>query len=337
MPIVSVVMSVYNAAINLSESISSILEQRYDNFEFIIINDGSIDDSLRIIHSYMRLDDRIVLISRENYGLPFSLNEGIKKSRGKYIARMDADDVSLPDRLGSQLAFMESTDVDICGGHVAAMSGSRRKRIMKYPLTDEEIKYTLIGKTAFAHPSVMIKREIFESVRYEDYKTAQDYRLWCDMATKGFKMANLDKVLLHYRIHSGQVTVTNRLKQKKYTLHISRFYVANSQYRDMSSILSYYNGEDVKTLSQYCKIFKEVVDVGTISNVEHHHIVELCRSIFRGVTPMSLIVGIAYFCATKNLHKDVKGELYVFIQACLHLSFDSSLYGWILTKIRLIK
>ena len=334
MPIVSVVMSVYNAAINLSESISSILEQEYDNFEFIIINDGSVDNSLRIIHGYMRLDARIVLINRENCGLPFSLNEGIKKSRGKYIARMDADDVSLPGRLECQTAFMESTGVDICGGHITTISNGRRKGIVKYPLTDEEIKYTLIGKTAFAHPSVMIKKAVFDSVQYENYQTAQDYRLWCQMATKGFKMANIDKVLLQYRYHSGQVTATNRLKQKKNTFLISKCYISNSRYSDMISILDYYNGKHDKSLLSYHSMFRKIVDAGIRDNIADYHIVELCRSFFRNVSPMSIIVGIAYFCATKDLHKDVKGEIYVFIQACLFLSFDSDFYGWMLNKIK---
>ena len=94
-PLVSVVMSVYNSEKYLKEAIESILNQTYTNFEFIIVNDGSTDSSLDIIQEYMKKDERIVLISRDNKGLPYSLNEGIEKAKGKYIARMDADDISL--------------------------------------------------------------------------------------------------------------------------------------------------------------------------------------------------------------------------------------------------
>ena len=113
-PKISVVMSVYNGQDYLDEAIQSILKQTYKDFEFIIINDGSIDKSLEIIEKYKQQDERIVLISRENKGLIASLNEGIEKARGKYIARMDADDISLPNRFEEQLKIMEN-DKEIVG------------------------------------------------------------------------------------------------------------------------------------------------------------------------------------------------------------------------------
>ena len=113
-PLVSVVLSVYNAEKHIVEAIESILTQSYKNFEFIIIDDGSTDGSLEIIKSYD--DERIILISRENKGLIASLNEGIEQAKGKYIARMDADDISLSSRFEEQVTFMEMhEEVGICG------------------------------------------------------------------------------------------------------------------------------------------------------------------------------------------------------------------------------
>jgi len=113
---VSIVMSVYNAQKYLDEAIESILNQTYSNFEFIIINDGSTDKSLEIIENYAKKDSRIIVINRENKGLIYSLNEGIRKANGKYIARMDADDISLPQRLEKQVEFMEKNkNIGICG------------------------------------------------------------------------------------------------------------------------------------------------------------------------------------------------------------------------------
>ena len=106
-PIISVVMPVYNNEKYLDDSIRSILNQTYNNFEFIIINDGSTDGSFTIINSYLRKDDRIILINKENTGISQSLNEGIKISKGKYIARMDGDDISAPNRLFEQLNLMD--------------------------------------------------------------------------------------------------------------------------------------------------------------------------------------------------------------------------------------
>ena len=326
-------MPVYNPGKYLYSAIASILTQSHENLELVIVDDGSNTETKNVLATFK--DHRIKLITNKfNLGLIKSLNKGIANCSGTYVARMDADDVSLSDRLECQVAFMLSTDVDICGGYILNLSGGKQKGVVKYPLTDEEIKYTLIGKSAFAHPSVMIKRSVFDSVLYENYKSAEDYRLWCRMAVRGFKMANIDKVLLHYRLHSGQVTVENRLEQKKNTFLISRDYIANNRYRDMVSIHSYYNGEYMETLPQYYKIFKDIVDIGIYDNIAEHHIIELCRSIFRGISPMNLAVGTAYLCATRNLSKDIKGELFVFAQACFFLNYDSVVYGNILKKLK---
>ena len=139
-PLISVVMSVFNTEMYLNKSIESILKQSYKNFEFIIIDDGSTDSSLSIILNYMKKDKRMVLISRENKGLPYSLNEGIDKSIGKYIARMDADDISLSTRLAEQIEFMEkNNEIGIVGTWIEIFGNNISNKISKHPKYHNEL------------------------------------------------------------------------------------------------------------------------------------------------------------------------------------------------------
>jgi glycosyltransferase involved in cell wall biosynthesis len=199
-------MSVYNAEKYLSEAIESILEQTYENFEFIIINDGSVDKSLDIIKNYMNKDNRIILISRENRGLPYSLNEGIRLSKGKYIARMDADDISLPKRLELQIKFMEKNiDVGVCGTAVLNLTTGARWILSS---TDKRLRSELLFSTIFAHPTVMIRKVLILNNQLfynETFLQSQDFELWIRMA-EYTKFANLKTPLLRYRILEDSIT-----------------------------------------------------------------------------------------------------------------------------------
>lgn len=199
-PFVSVVMPVFNAEKYLISSIESILNQTYLNFEFIIINDGSTDNSLEIIKQYKAKDDRIVIVSRENKGLSFSLNEGILLSKGKYIARMDADDISLENRLQKQVGFMENNlDIGVCGSWIKIFEDEIDGHIWKLPYSDDECKVVLFVGCCFAHPTVMIRKNILDTygVQYKKH-LAEDYGMWVCLS-KITKFANMQEVLLLYR------------------------------------------------------------------------------------------------------------------------------------------
>lgn len=208
-PAISVVMSVYNSEKYIAEAIESILGQTFADFEFIIINDGSTDESLNIIKKYMKKDERIVLISRENKGLPCSLNEGISLAKAKYIARMDADDLSLPNRFEEQFEFMElNDDIGICGTWAESFGEGVKPKLMKYPKYHEELEVVLLFAVCFAHPTVMIRKQILDhnDLKYnEDYSNSQDYELW-EKLSHVTKMANLQKPLLRYRVSSYSIT-----------------------------------------------------------------------------------------------------------------------------------
>ncbi len=207
--LISVVMSVYNSEKYLSESIESVLNQTCANFEFIIINDGSTDSSLHIIQNYMQDDERIVLVNQENKGLPFSLNEGIEKAKGKYIARMDADDISLPTRFEEQIKFMEKNlEIGICGTWAEVFGEKKKSRILKHPITHDEMKAKLLYTVCFAHPTVFMRKRVLDEnkLRYNlDYLNAQDYELWSKISEVTV-MGNIPKVLLRYRLNENSIT-----------------------------------------------------------------------------------------------------------------------------------
>lgn len=208
-PFVSVVMSVYNGEKYLDESIESILNQSYAYFEFIIIDDGSTDKSLSIIKRYKEHDDRIILISRENRGLIASLNEGIYRAKGKYIARMDADDVSFSNRFEKQVAFMEhNPDIGVCGTAVIGFDESEKNRPWILSSNDKTLRTELLFSSSLAHPSVMMRRELIMKYNLfydEDFKHAEDFELWTRMIDFT-KLANLQVPLLKYRVLENSIT-----------------------------------------------------------------------------------------------------------------------------------
>ena len=203
---VSVLMPVYKGEAHLKEAINSILNQSFTNFEFVILNDASPDNSEKIILSYN--DPRIVYRKHEqNKGLIGALNSGLEICKGKYIARMDQDDIADLNRLQLQYDFMEKNPDYILLGTQSAIIDSNDK--LQNPTTDKEIRAKLVYTTAFVHPTVMLRKSMLDenNLRYnEQYKHAEDYGFWIDLAAYG-KMANLPEIGLYYRKHEGQYTV----------------------------------------------------------------------------------------------------------------------------------
>src|SRR6185436_14540438 len=212
-PQVSVLMSVYNGEKYLKEAMESILNQSFSDFEFLIFNDCSTDTSREIILSFN--DPRIVFMDNENnIGLTKSLNKGISLAKGKYIARMDADDVSHARRLSEQVNYMEkNSDVAVCGSWVQFLNESE---IVELPTEKNEIKVRLFCNSCLAHPSVMIRKSFLEkyALTYnEQLKYAQDYELWVKCSHYG-TIENIPKPLLFYRRHAEQVSTHRKSQQE---------------------------------------------------------------------------------------------------------------------------
>lgn len=212
----SVIMSVYNSEDFLYEAIKSILSQSYEQFEFIIINDGSTDLSEDIILKFN--DSRIKYIkNNKNEGLIYSLNKGIKLSRGTYIVRMDSDDIAEKNRFEIQLNFLKKyKEIDILGtAYTRFGEGVKRKKIIM-PVTEEYLKANILFASPICHPSVFIKKEILDKHRYDlEYKGMEDYKLWIDLLLEKKKIINIKNSLLNYRILKSSVTQTENLKYKE--------------------------------------------------------------------------------------------------------------------------
>lgn len=223
-PLISVALPVYNAEKYLAEAIDSILAQTFTDFELIIIDDGSSDKSLEIIKKYQLRDSRIITVARENQKLVATLNEIIDLARGKWLARMDQDDIALPSRFERQLEWLEKTDADICGGWIRLFGGDSNQ-VVKHGQTAEAIKMELLFGTPFAHPTVMMKTEKVKSLRYDKaWEKCEDYDLWERAARAGWIMTNVPELLLHYRQHDSQISNEASSKQQELTQKIRRRY-----------------------------------------------------------------------------------------------------------------
>lgn len=192
----------------VKEAISSILHQTFSNFELIIVNDGSTDSTLDLIKSFS--DERIKIIDQENHGLAYSLNKGIEHSQGKYIARIDADDICLANRLEIQYDCMEKyPEVDVLGGAVNYINEKGDYLGRSFPVTNSRvIKYFIENKgNVVAHPTVMVRKQAFTNygLYYADLKFKQDYHLWCKFLRKGAIIKNIPNVLINYRISENSI------------------------------------------------------------------------------------------------------------------------------------
>lgn len=219
MPDVSVLMSVFNGERYLRQAVDSILNQTFTNFEFIIVDDGSADSTWDNLSEYASHDRRIVLIRNEkNIGLTKSLNKGMRIAQGKYIARQDADDISLADRLERQAEFLDNhTDVVIVGSDCYTMDeNGNHTGTYLYPKSDTEIRWLMLFQCNFAHPSVMLRADVLaqNGLRYDNKAVhAQDYELWSRLLSYG-KGRNLSPPLVKLRIHADRISQTKASQQK---------------------------------------------------------------------------------------------------------------------------
>jgi len=217
-------MPVHNGENYLKEAIDSILAQTFNDFEFLIIDDGSNDRSCHIIESYD--DPRIVLvINKENRGTVHVLNQGITLAKGRYIVRMDADDISLPTRLERQVSFMDNhPDIGISGTGMRLIKKGKLKNVRTQPTNDQELKIQLLFSTCFFHPTVIMRTPLAKAHPYPDNLIyTQDYNFWTRLVS-ATRFANLDEILLYFREHENQTS------SRKADLQISNARIIRTAY-----------------------------------------------------------------------------------------------------------
>ncbi|MFM5209708.1 MULTISPECIES: glycosyltransferase family 2 protein [Aeromonas] len=214
-PLLSVLMPVYNCAEYIEEALASIQAQTFTDFEVLVIDDGCSDETPAIVRRIACHDQRIKIISRENRGIVDSLNEGVALAQGRWLARMDGDDICEPHRFSCQLAFLNAhPEVDIVGSWVQLFGA--RSEVWHHRREDTFIKFMLLFRSSgFSHSSIMGKIEFFQNFAYDKkYEDVEDTELWSRMALcSGVKFANIPEVLVHYRVHDAQVSKIKRTRQ----------------------------------------------------------------------------------------------------------------------------
>lgn len=211
-------MSVLNGERYLAEAVDSILNQSFRDFEFVIIDDGSADGSGKMLDAYQKRDSRVRVYHQENRGLVECLNRGCSLAQGKYIVRMDADDIAFPDRLHRQVGFMEEhPEVGLLGGAIEYIDADGRVfGTARHPVGDDAIRCALQeAEGSFCHPATVMRKAVYMSTGgYRKlFLDAEDYDLWLRMSQCS-QLANLEAVVLKYRIHSEQVSQRKLVQQR---------------------------------------------------------------------------------------------------------------------------
>ena len=212
-------MPVRNGARYLKQALESVLGQTFNDFEFLIINDGSTDETEEIAKGYANKDDRVKVINNEkNLGLQKTLNKGVELSQGEYIARIDCDDIWLDKKkLQKQVSALDSnSDIGVIGtGFVSIDENEKELFRVKFPSNDEKIRNNILTCNQLAHPSVVIRKKALDELgKYSEkkkYQHIEDYELWLRIGKK-YKFANLDEYCLGYRIDSNGISLNNQFK-----------------------------------------------------------------------------------------------------------------------------
>lgn len=223
-PLISVILPVYNGEEHLTECIESVLSQTFNDFEFIIVDDASTDNTLKILQKFASIDSRIKIFQHKvNQKQTAAANTACQNASGKYIARMDADDIALPHRFKEQVEFMEKNpDIGMIGSwvHIIDNNGNIYE-IIKTNTSQGSLGWSLIFDVSFISSSVMMRKDIIEQVGFYQTRQAEDYDLWSRVSTIA-NIANLPLVLQQRRVWDGQVSHTVTRETHNCTLQIMK-------------------------------------------------------------------------------------------------------------------
>jgi glycosyltransferase involved in cell wall biosynthesis len=219
-PKLSVLMTVYNGMPYLPEAVESILSQDFADFECIIVDDGSTDETSRYLKQIQ--DPRVLILSQENGGTAAAANFGLAQCRGEYLARMDADDITLPTRFGKQVRFLDKNpEIGLLGTQLACMGECRIGKNLNLPCSNQAIRQSLLkGKHALCHPTLMMRTQLLREIGgYWKLRLIDDWDMMLRM-TEVTQAHNLDEVLHHYRVHRGSLN-GSRMKEMRFAYDYS--------------------------------------------------------------------------------------------------------------------
>jgi glycosyltransferase involved in cell wall biosynthesis len=226
-PLVSVIMPAFNAEKYIAEAMHSILNQTYTNIELIVFDDGSSDQTRHVINQL--LDDRIIkVLSDQNRGVVYARNAMIDLAKGKYIALMDADDISDPSRIEKQVNSLEAGECDLCGSaHWSLNEDLNVRKKSKDKFSDADLRALLAVYCSLCNSTVTARAEMFKRFKYDtSILTSEDYYLWVQMAAAGYRFMNLKERLVTYRLYSAQTSSVHLEKFKLSTIEVQKRYLS---------------------------------------------------------------------------------------------------------------
>ena len=285
-PLVTVLMPVYNGEKYLQPAIESILNQTFKDFEFLIINDGSTDNSENIILSFK--DARIRYVKNEkNRQLIHTLNKGLQLSKGTFIARMDADDISLPQRLEKQIEILQNNkDIGVCGSWVKTI-GINGGQIFKYPIQQEAIEKILFFCCEMCHPVSIFRKSLIDQygIKYRpDYYFIEDWKFWLELG-KVTHFYNIPEVLFHYRMHETNITKTGlkqliagTLKVRKENFNNIDLKIPNDLMIHFNNAMEYQLEEKLETIWELEKLLNKIIT--TYSNLCDAYVLEKLQKVW---------------------------------------------------------
>ena len=308
-PEISLIMSVYNGEDYLAEAIDSVINQTFKDWELIIINDCSTDTTSEILEKYASLDERIKVYTNEvNLRLPSSLNKAMTYAQGKYIARMDADDICLPERLEKQFEFMEENES-------VALSSCRFMTLKNGVISSggcggkndsESVKALLLVTNPILHPGIIAKADVIKNLGYDkNFTCTEDMELWTRFVLAGYKVEIMSEYLMLYRLHDKQITETTLEKQHREVVAIQRQYCAKllEAMNDKQEAF-YISGiyfRDNKDINEFCAFYKwlkkvnnrtKAIDKEALNYAMFEILAEYKR---RGISKTDLIKGMLSF------------------------------------------
>lgn len=252
-PLISVLLPVYNSAAFITATMQSILAQTEGNFELLVLNDGSTDESEKVIRTFS--DSRVRYFHHPNMGLVGTLNRGIAEAQGRYIARIDADDICLPERFAKQVAWLEAYPQTALAGCFVTFINERGETTGIWPedrsnYTAAQIRQTLPYTNCMAHPGIMVRTSVLRKYLYNPaQRHIEDYDLWLRMQAGGEVMEKVPEALLLYRVHSASITAVNIKRQNIFfkQFHCKRRFLAGRLAKGA------FNGFDARVVAGMCK------------------------------------------------------------------------------------
>lgn len=326
-------MPVYNGERFIRETIDSVLNQTYQNFEFIIVNDGSIDSTQQIINSYG--DKRIIPLNlARNQGVSNARNRGTDLSKGEFIAFCDADDLYDPARLETQLDFLTGNPaVDVCGSYFIVFENSQEK-LIRHPLTDSEIKEHFFTENCIGQPSVMGKSGVFREYKYDpELQASEDYDLWARMATSGIVFANVPYPLVKYRLHPAQASKTKGrllyITSKTVCTNYTLAYFNNN-------IISEYSNAKQTSLADFRKFIAELSGACKNKSRDMNTFRPLIALQYKKLDTLGLRAFATLMLISSKYHIDFPAKylLNIFLLSFIRADRDSSLFDTLI-KLKL--